>query len=674
MKKYTPTILFPFLIAAVFLAGGCAQQPAGKVYVKDGIEYGKTSGYIFRHKWWNYYERGISYAEGEFYEDAIGDFTQAINQRPGDQRMARTYGMHFIDYFPHRELGIIHYQRGDLAAAREELELSLSQYPSAKARFYLDRVRKALLEQEAKEVPPPRLTLSFTADEIWTRKDPVVVSGVAEDEAYVAAIAVRGVPFFLDGSEKRIHFEQKLTLPQGRHTVQVEAENLLGKVTQQQVVIHVDRVGPLIILDELSFDPGPNGLEIRINGLLYDASGVSDLVIDGQTIPIRKGVEVPFSHKLITRSANLVIVARDRLGNQVSADIPIVPDSARHLPVLFASLDSGGAASISLVSFALGDDYPPEINLKDWTDRQTVYLKKVYLDGYISDNSRVASLTINQIPILLRHSGRIIFFSHFAELAEGKNTIIIEARDVAGNSAKKEIIVIRRVPQALQLSQRMSLTVFPFDQKGEVAKASLAFQDNLTDALVNRNRFRVVERDKLDMILEEQKLSRTKLVDERTAIKLGRLVAAQSFITGSIIESRTGIEVLGRLIDTETSEILATMDVYDEAKDVPALRSLAEGMAVKFHREFPLVDGLVIERKQKHIFTDLGKDAIKLQRRLIVFRQEPMKHPVTGKVIGADNIIIGHARVTQVMSEMSKAELLDDKIESITRLDRVITE
>ena len=142
MKKYTPTILLLFLIAAVLWTGGCAQQPAGKVYVKDGKEYGKTSGYIFRHKWWNYYERGISYAEGEFYEDAIGDFTQAINQRPGDQRMARTYGMHFIDYFPHRELGIIHYQRGDLAAARKELELSLSQYPSAKARYYLDRVRK----------------------------------------------------------------------------------------------------------------------------------------------------------------------------------------------------------------------------------------------------------------------------------------------------------------------------------------------------------------------------------------------------------------------------------------------------------------------------------------------------------------------------------------------------
>ena len=86
--------------------------------------------------------------------------------------MARTYGMHFIDYFPHRELGIIHYEVGDLDAARKELELSLSHFPSAKARFYLDQVRKALIQQEAREATYPKLSLIFKTDEIWTREDP----------------------------------------------------------------------------------------------------------------------------------------------------------------------------------------------------------------------------------------------------------------------------------------------------------------------------------------------------------------------------------------------------------------------------------------------------------------------------------------------------------------------
>jgi hypothetical protein len=157
-------------------------------------------------------------------------------------------------------------------------------------------------------------------------------------------------------------------------------------------------------------------------------------------------------------------------------------------------------------------------------------------------------------------------------------------------------------------------------------------------------------------------------------LKLGSLIAAQAIITGSIIETRTGIEVVARMIDTETSEILATEDVYDEVEDLPTMRILAEGMAIKFHRDFPLVDGLIIEQKRENIFTDLGENVIKLRRRLIVYREEPIKHPLTGKVLGADNEILGHARVTQVMPEMSKAELVDVRPEAIKSQDRVITE
>ena len=67
--------------------------------------------------------------------------------------MARTYGMHFIDYFPHRELGIVYYEMRKMDAAKKELELSLVHFPTAKARFYLDRVRKALIEQEVSNRP-----------------------------------------------------------------------------------------------------------------------------------------------------------------------------------------------------------------------------------------------------------------------------------------------------------------------------------------------------------------------------------------------------------------------------------------------------------------------------------------------------------------------------------------
>ena len=108
----------------------------------------------------------------------------------------------------------------------------------------------------------------------------------------------------------------------------------------------------------------------------------------------------------------------------------------------------------------------------------------------------------------------------------------------------------------------------PFDHLMDVSDTSLAFQANLVDHLVNRNRFNVVERDKLDLILREHNISRTKLFDNQTALQVGRLTAAQSIIAGVMIVTTSGIEIVSRMIDTETSQTLASNDVYDEVYQI----------------------------------------------------------------------------------------------------------
>ena len=702
VKNARRYILILIVVAAGFSLYRCGGTHPQPVYVRDGRQYGVVRG-AFRSRWWNYYERGLSFADGEFYQEAVSDFRQAIHQREKDQRMARTYGMHFIDYFPHRELGIVFYQMGDLKAAKRELELSLSQFPSAKARFYLDRVRRRLIEKEGKEASLPVVSLDFKTAEVWTREDPVIISGVAEDENYVSAISIRGVPLFLEGSKKSISFKQSLNLPQGKHAIEVAAKNLAGKVTKRKVVIHVDREGPIITVGELRIDRRTR--EIAISGSIYDESGVSELTIDGKSIAIEPGTDIPFARKFATDKKSLNLVARDRLGNRTSAQVSMprnlnesatVEQQCRGKPApwksqdanrkskianrkskipspLLASLDSDVNPYLLAGLFSPRDTRPPTIRLKGFTNKQTVFLPKIYIEGQVTDESKIVELSINNVPVL-RRKGLSIFFSHLSELREGENSITVEAVDENGNRATKTISVTRAIPKALQLDKRLSMTVLPFEQMGAVSEAGLSFQDNLIDSLVDQDRFWVIERAKLDLILQEQKLSRSGLIDRRTALRLGRLVAAQAIVTGSIIETRTGIEIVGRMIDTETSEILATEDVYGEVKDLPALRSLAEGMAIKFHRDFPLVDGVVIQRKGNEILTDLGKDKVKLHRRLLVYREHPVRHPLTGKVLGADNEIIGRALVIQVMPEMSKAELLDASTGVIKSLDKVITE
>lgn len=673
MKRTSQKITVLLALIALSLTLNCAPQPAKKEYKKGGKEYGKSGGAFFRHRWWNYYERGLSFAEGKFFEEALADMQNAIRQREKDQRMARTYGMHFIDYFPHRELGIIHYEIGNLEMAKKELEISLSYFPSAKAHFYLDRVRKALIEREAREVSPPRLALRFKTREIWTREDTLTVSGSAEDEAYVASVTVNRAPIFLEGSQKRMSFEKALSLSQGRHVIEVEAKNLFEKVTKDVLIVQVDREGPIITLDEVRFDERAPQAVVTIHGSIHDDAGVFGLTINNQIIPVKEGIDVPFTHKSLADKGPFDLMARDRLGNQTCVRVSVTPSSTGPLPSMLSCGESGTGVRLVQVPPGSKDTLSPRILLRGWTNEQAVFLEKVYVEGQVIDDGKIASLTINQTPILHR-KGQTISFNHFVKLREGKNTIVIEAKDETGNKVAKEITIIRRIPKALQLAERLSLTVLPFEQKGEVSGVSLSFQDNLIDSLVNENRFRVVERDKLHLILEEQKLSRSKLIDKTTALRLGKLVAAQTIITGSIIESRTGIEIVSRMIDTETSEILASQDVYGEEKDLPALRSFAEGLAIKFHRDFPLVSGLIIKKKGDNIFTDLGQSVIKPHRRLIVYQEEPITHPTTQKVLGTDNEIVGRARVTQVMQEISRAKVVSGKAEGIKMIHKVITE
>src|SRR5687767_13402995 len=121
------------LLLALLLAAGCAITE--RTYIKDGQRYGVVTG-AFRGRWYNYYERGLSFLEGGYFDEAIADLRQAIELRPNDQRRARTYGLHFIDYFPNRELGIAFLGKGDVTDALEALRTSLSHVDSGRAEFY----------------------------------------------------------------------------------------------------------------------------------------------------------------------------------------------------------------------------------------------------------------------------------------------------------------------------------------------------------------------------------------------------------------------------------------------------------------------------------------------------------------------------------------------------------
>ena len=661
------------LLCIALILTNCTPKTTDISYQRDGQIFGTVRG-TFRNRWWNYYDRALSFAEGQFYREAVGDLEIALRKRSDDQRMARTYGMHFVDYFPHRELGVILYQQGDLAAARQHLELSLEQFPTDRAAFYLNQVRKTQLEQAGTGGTEPELRLDVPL-ETRTREPKIVISGRAVDPNLVAELSIGHAPLLFGAARENFTFAREIRLRPGANDIFVQATNLLGGVTRKTFRVELDQNGPLISIEEMATVRQAGRTVTTIRGLAFDEAGIETLVINGHSQVFEKKPEVSFVYQADVPETRLEIRSRDRLDNESVVSLAPEAEKTSRAPVRLAGLDptSAGRLAVAEALQEAADRQRPTIHFKGWEDDQRVLLDRVFIEGEARDNSGIADLTLNGRPIM-RRPGKLIFFNGLVDLEKGANDIVVTAIDDEGNSVSRKIAISREIPAALQLAERMSLTVLPFDLKGEISPLSEAFLDQIMSALFERNRFRIIERDKLDLILQEQKLSATDLVDRRTALRVGKLVAARTALTGSIVESPQGYEIVVRLIDTETSEVLLLTDVYDEGKDLETLRELSAGLALKIHREFPLLEGSVLNLNGDSLFIDLGAGKIKLQRRFIVYREKPLLHPVTGKVLGNDNVILGRARVTQVMDDLSKAELEGGAESAIQPMDRVITE
>ena len=258
------------LLVIVLLAGlACETGPGRRSEVADDQVYGVTKG-AFRGRWWNYYERGVSYADGHFWMEAETDLREALGQRSEDQRRARTYGMHFIDYFPHRELGVVLYHEGRYEEAVSELEGSLQTEKSAKAEFYLDAARKALIHRNQTDLGPPEIEVLSPLPNSITNAFDILVSGVARDDTYVKDITVNGVPVRVDLAAPEVSFSSRVPLKPGENVLRVVTTDLSGKQILVERRIRADWQGPILTIDEPVEGTAPAGSRLRLRGYAYD--------------------------------------------------------------------------------------------------------------------------------------------------------------------------------------------------------------------------------------------------------------------------------------------------------------------------------------------------------------------------------------------------------------------
>lgn len=135
------------------------------------------------------------------------------------------------------------------------------------------------------------------------------------------------------------------------------------------------------------------------------------------------------------------------------------------------------------------------------------------------------------------------------------------------------------------------IAVFPLEDlapSGVTKGLGEGIAATLTDGFARSGKVRVVERERLQRILEEMKLGGSGLVDERTAIRAGRLLGANALLLGSFLKFGDSVKINVRVVRTETGEVLSSERVSGKFSLLFELEEkLAEGFLPRLRPHSP---------------------------------------------------------------------------------------
>lgn len=177
-------------------------------------------------------------------------------------------------------------------------------------------------------------------------------------------------------------------------------------------------------------------------------------------------------------------------------------------------------------------------------------------------------------------------------------------------------------------------------------------------ALVQEGRFDVIERRLLEKVLQEQKIGVSGIVDESSASKLGKVLGAKIVITGTVLEFQNVLEVNARILEVESSSIIAAESVKSTS-GAARLEDLVVEMSQKIIRDFPL-EGYIAQRDEKSVLLDLGQRAgIRKGMRFIAFKEgRVIKHPKTGEILDIETIETGEIEIVEVNTKTARGTIV----------------
>ncbi len=102
--------------------------------------------------------------------------------------------------------------------------------------------------------------------------------------------------------------------------------------------------------------------------------------------------------------------------------------------------------------------------------------------------------------------------------------------------------------------QLPTVAVLDFESIGSEEYLGKAVAEIIRTELVGTRNYRVVERSQINRAVEEQELRMSGMIDDQSAVEIGKLLGADLIVVGSVVRIGNAYTINSRMIDVETGE------------------------------------------------------------------------------------------------------------------------
>lgn len=210
--------------------------------------------------------------------------------------------------------------------------------------------------------------------------------------------------------------------------------------------------------------------------------------------------------------------------------------------------------------------------------------------------------------------------------------------------------------------EKIAVAVLDFEPKNVSKENAEAITDLLRTELFNTGCFKVVERQKIQKILEEQKFQSSGVTDTDQAAEIGRLLNVKKIMIGTVTLLGGTHIVNTRIVDVQSGQVELAEAMESRGGDENLPNAVTE-LALKISYKIGL-EGSIIRITGETVYIDLGSaDGIKVGQEFNVIRQGEAMTDLEGRIIGTNRETIGSLMVTKLQDRFAETAVQEHSVD-----------